>query len=310
MTLAPARRIATAIRSPGTLRAMGFMAVAALSGTVMNACIRYASLDVHAFEVAFFRAFFGFCVLAPVFLRRGSHPLRTGWFRLHATRGTINGVAQLMFFFGLGLTPLAKVAALNFSSPLFATILAIIVLGEVIRARRIMALIIGFAGALVILRPGMVALDVGALLILGSSSIVSVTMIMAKILVRTESSLTITLYTALFAVPITFAAMLPFWQTPTLLQLAWFVVIGALGSLNHLCLAQALKEAEITAILPIAFTRLIWASIIGYVVFAEVPDIWIWVGGVMIFSAVTYIAFRERAVKKAPPAPGAGSSPV
>ena len=302
-----ARQIARAIRSPGTLRAMGFMAVTALSGTIMNACIRYASLDMHAFEVAFFRSFFGFCVLAPVFLRRGSHPLRTARFRLHATRGTINGVAQLMFFFGLGLTPLAKVAALNFSSPLFTTILAIILLGEAIRARRITALVVGFAGALVILRPGMVALDVGALLILASSAIVSTTMIMAKILVRTESSLTITLYTALFAVPVTFAAMLPFWQTPTLVQLAWFVVIGALGSLGHLCLAQALKEAEITAILPIAFTRLIWASIIGYVVFAEVPDLWIWVGGVMIFSAATYIAFRERAVKKAPTAPEAGT---
>jgi drug/metabolite transporter (DMT)-like permease len=101
--------------------------------------------------------------------------------------------------------------------------------------------------------------------------------------------------------------MLPFWQTPTFVQLAWFVVIGGLGSLNHLCMAQALKEAEITAILPIAFTRLIWASIIGYVVFAEVPDLWIWVGGVMIFSAATYIAFRERAVKKAPTAPEAGT---
>ena len=125
-------------------------------------------------------------------------------------------------------------------------------------------------------------------------------MILAKVLGRSESALTITLYTALVAIPITLVAAVPVWQTPSLEQIGWFTVIGVLGSLNHLCQAQALKEADVTAILPVGFTRLIWASVFGYLVFAEIPDPWTWVGGTMIFLSASYIAYRERRIRQSP----------
>ena len=83
-------------------------------------------------------------------------------------------------------------------------------------------------------------------------------------------------------------------------RFGWFTAIGVLGSLNHLCQAQALKEADVTAILPVGFTRLIWASVFGYLVFAEIPDPWTWVGGTMIFLSASYIAYRERRIRQSP----------
>ena len=125
-------------------------------------------------------------------------------------------------------------------------------------------------------------------------------MIVIKVLSRSESSLIITVYMTLVAMPLALIAAVTVWQTPTLTQMAWLAAIGVLASLANLSVAQAFKDADLTAILPFDFTKLIWASAIGYLVFAEEPSPWTWVGGTIIFSAATYIAFRERKIKIAP----------
>ena len=122
---------------------------------------------------------------------------------------------MLLFYVGVSLTPLATVAALNFTSPLFITALAFLVLGEAVRVRRIAALMVGFAGTAIVLRPGLVEVDPGAIYILGSAVIGALTMIIIKVLVRTESSLIITLYTGIVAMPLTFVAALTVWQAPS-----------------------------------------------------------------------------------------------
>jgi drug/metabolite transporter (DMT)-like permease len=203
---------------------------------------------------------------------------------------------MISLFVGLGLIPLAKFAALVFSAPLFVTVMALVFLGERIRGRRVGALVFGYAGTLLILRPGAGALDLGSLIVLGGAVSWALAMIVMKVLARTESSLTATLYYGVFVTPVAFLAALPVWQTPTGWQWLWLVAIGALGSLFQLCLAQALKEADATAVMPLDFTKLIWAAVLGYLFFAEVPTAWTWVGGVMIFAAATYISYRERRV--------------
>jgi len=210
----------------------------------------------------------------------------------------------LMYFMGLSMIPLAKVMALSFSSPLFATIIALIVLGEVIRTRRITALIIGFVGALIILRPGIVELDLGSMLILGAAAAWAGCLVIIKVLARADSSITITLYSTIFLMPVSLIAAIPYWQTPTFNQLLLLAVMGITGSLGQTALAQSFREADMTAVLPLEFLRLVWASLFGYLFFAEVPDIWVWIGGSIIFSASTYIAFRERnAGKQSPQTP-------
>jgi drug/metabolite transporter (DMT)-like permease len=282
---------------------MALMLVAGLCVAAMSACVRHVSSDVHPMVIGFFRAVFGLLAFAPFLLRSGLKPLKTRRVGLHAVRGILNVAGMLTYFTALSLAPLAKVTALGFSAPLFATVLAFLVLGETIRARRITALIVGYLGALVIVRPGFVALDTGSLYALASAAAWGLGMIVIKVLSRTESSMTITVYMTLFGMPIALLAAAPVWQTPTLVQAAWLAAIGILASLANLSVAQAFKEADLTAVLPLDFTKLIWASMIGYLVFAEVPSPWTWVGGIMIFSAATYIAFRERRTRTAPPDP-------
>ena len=125
-----------------------------------------------------------------------------------------------------------------------------------------------------------------------------------KVLGRTDSSLTITAYMGLFMVPLSFLPALFVWEWPSLDMLPFLFLIGLLGATGHLALAQAFKEADTTAVMPFDFTRLIWASVLGFIVFAEVPDIWTWLGGSVIFGSATYIAFREARKKQEKPEGG------
>ena len=275
------------------------MLVSAFCATGMNAAVRQAAHGVHSFEIAFFRNFFGALLLAPVFVRQGTKLLRTRRMGLHVLRGAIQSGQTLTFYVGVTLSPLAKVTALNFTAPLFATVLAWLVLGEAIRARRLAALVFGFAGTMVIIRPGFADLDLGALLVLASAGLWAVNMMVSKVLSRTDSSLTITLYTSLIALPFTLIAAVPVWRMPTPEQFLWLVAVAAFATTRQATFVQAFREADVTAVLPFDFTKLIWASAIGYLMFFETPDAWTWIGGIMIFAAVTYIAYRERQVQAA-----------
>ena len=208
----------------------------------------------------------------------------------------------------LVLIPLAQISALSFTAPLFTTVTAVVVLGEVIRIRRITALAVGFAGTWIILRPGVVEVELGSILALLSALGWGASMVLVKILSRSDSAIGITFYGALFIAPISLIAAIPYWQTPTLAELAWMAAIAVFATLVHLCFNQAIKEADLTVLLPFDFTRLIWAAIVGYLVFAEAPSVWTWVGGAMIFVAGTYLAIREGRPTDTPgavPTPGA-----
>ena len=293
---------------PGTLRGIGLIVLAGMLGTAMMVLVRLLGDDLHPFEINFFRTVFSLLMLTPVILRHGLRHLRTPRLGLHALRGLINGCAQLSFFMAIVMIPLAQISALSFTAPLFTTVTAVVVLGEVIRVRRITALAVGFAGTWLILRPGVVEVELGSVLALLGSLGWGVTMIVVKILSRTDSAVGITFYGALFITPIALIAAIPFWQTPTPAQLAWLAAIAVFATLVHLCFNQAIREADLTVLLPFDFTRLIWAAIVGYLVFAEAPSIWTWVGGAMIFAAGTYLAIREgrsTGAAGAAPSPGA-----
>ena len=285
--------------SNNTLLGLWYLLLSTLSFQTMNGAVRHLSAEMHPFEIAFFRSVFGVVALTPVFVRSGLAPLRTKRFGMHFVRGILGVVSLLTFFYALKLMPLAKISALFFSTPLFVTILAVIFLGEKIRARRITALLVGFAGMLVIIPPGPDALDTGALIVLASAVFSASSMICTKSLVRTDSGVTTALYNGIIITPFALVAALFFWTTPTWHQILWLAGLGIIGTLGHLAVNQAFKEAEVSAVMPAEFTKLIWAALIGYFAFGEIPTANTWVGGAMIFSAVTYIAIRERRVKGA-----------
>jgi len=286
---------------PNVRRGLAFMMVSTVTVAVLNGSVRHLSPDIHPFEMAFFRSFFGLAVFAPWLIREGVRPLRTRRLGLHVLRASLQVTLTLAFFTALAITPLAKVTALQFSAPLFATLLALVALRETIRARRIAALVFGFAGTVIVLRPGFAEVDLGSTLVLISAVMMGLVMILIKVLSRTETSAAITIYSALLTTPIALVAALPYWRTPSAEHWPWLIAIGVLGSLGHLTFTQAFKEADVTAVLPLDFTRLIWIAIIGYAAFGEIPDVWTWVGGAVIFCAATYIAFREIRAKSEPP---------
>lgn len=269
------------------------MLLAAFASSVMNGCIRHVSAEVHAFEIAFFRNVFGLAVLCPLLLRGRGAGLRTGRLGLHALRGLLNAVAMLAFFQALGTTPLATVAALSFTAPLFATLLAALVLEERVGPGRAAGVLLGFLGALVVLRPGLAVAGPGALLVLLSSAAWAAVLIDIKLLARTESSLTITVYAGLFLTPITLVAALPFWSWPDGGALLWLALVGGLGSLTQLAVAQAFREAEASQVLPADFTKLPWAAAVGLAFYGEVPDLPTVLGGGLICAGVAYVAWRE-----------------
>ncbi|BBK31448.1 drug/metabolite transporter (DMT)-like permease [Stella humosa] len=274
------------------------MLVATVAFMLMQAGIRHMTGELHPFVVAFFRTSFGLVVLAPWVLRMGSRAWKSTKPSVHLFRGTINTVSMLCNFVALSITPLAQVTALSFTAPLFATLGAILFLGERVRLRRWLAIGAGFLGALVILRPGLVEVGTGPLLALTSSALWAMAMLIIKVQSRTDSSITITLYMALVMSPLALLAALPFWTWPSAWQFLILFGISTLGTIGQVALAQSFREADTTVVLPFDFLKLIWATALGFTLFGEVPDLWTWVGGTVIFTSTVYIAWREAKARR------------
>ena len=296
-------------RIPIPIRAASYMAIAAVLFVSMHTIVRGMSGELHPFEIAFFRAFLGLFVLAPLVIRHRGLSLRTRNLKLHVLRGLLNAGAMLSFFYGLSITPLAQATALGFSVPLFATVLAVFFLGEVVGIKRWTAIAIGFLGTLVILRPGVIEVGIGPLLIIASSAIWSFALMVIKVMTRTDTSVTISLYASIFLSPIVFAAALPFWEMPTIGQFTRMFVLAALGTLAQTLMNQSLKIADTSVVLPVDFTKLIWATLLGYLFFEEIPDIFTWFGGAMIFGSTTYIAVREARLRRKTELPASVDQP-
>jgi drug/metabolite transporter (DMT)-like permease len=295
---APAGRIARWIARArsGRLRVILLMLASTLLFSGMHATIRFVSSELHPFEITFFRNLFGLTVVLPWFLRYGLKPLRTTRFPLHATRACLNICSMLCFFYALSITPLAEATALTFTGPIFATALAVLILHEVVGPWRWFAILVGFAGTLVILRPGFADVGLGPLLAIASALIWAVTLIGIKELTRTDSAVTITSYMIVLLIPLALIPALFVWEWPTLRQLGWLCLLGTLGSGGHLLMNHALKDSDTNVIMSVDFVRLVWVALIGYAVFAEVPELYTWLGGAMICGAV-YLTYRDGRAK-------------
>ena len=276
--------------APPVMRGILLMCISTVFFTAMHVLVRYVARDVPPLQVAFLRNIFGVIVFLPLLLSGGLGFLRTQRIGLHAVRGLLNVVAMLMFFTALAITPVARITALSFTAPLFTAVLSVFFLGERFRMRRWMAIIVGFIGTLIILRPGMIPLDLGSLLVVASASIWGVTMIVIKILSRTESSFAITAYMNIFLSVFSLGPALWVWVTPAPEMWVWLVAIGILGTIAQIALSQALKETDPTAVMPFDFLKLVWATLLGMWVFGELPDLLTWIGALVVFASGFYNA--------------------
>jgi drug/metabolite transporter (DMT)-like permease len=271
--------------------------------------IRIASATLHTFEFVLFRNLIGFLVILPFIGRLGLHTLRTrepG--RLALTSLGLLG-AMVCFFLAVAEIPLAEAMALSFTKPLFATLGAAVLLHEVVRARRWSAVLVGFLGVLIVLRPGSHGISLFAALLLVSSLLTAGVTLTIKRLTRTESATTIVLYQALFMTALALPLALLHWRTPTLAEMPALIVVGGLGTVSWLCVTRAFALVDASVVMPFEFARLPLTALVGYLLFAEVPTVWTWLGGAVIFGSTAYITHREIKASAASRAAAARAGP-
>lgn len=287
MNSAPALPVATPLRAAllmlGSTLAFGLMAIA----------IRYATRYVPTQEVAFFRNAFGLLALLPMLIRPGSAPLKTQQLPRYFLRSAIGLASMLCAFWAIGHLPISQAISLSYSTPLFVTIAAVLWLGETVRMRRWAAVIIGFIGVLIIVRPGSTSFTPGTLVAVGAAVLSSLVAIQIKQLTRIDSADTVVFYTYVFWVPLSLVPALFVWVWPTGLAWVWLVATGVLGTLGQLLWTRALRLGEVSALTPISFMQLPLVSLLGWLLFNETLDRWTVIGAGIILGANAYIAHRE-----------------
>ena len=284
--------------NPAILRAVLFMLLSTALLSCMHGLVRHVSHTLHPFEIAFFRNLFGLAAVLPLVWRAGAAGFVTRRPGLQVLRGVIGMGAMLGWFYGLSVTPIAGATALSFTASIFASVGAALFLGERMRLRRWSAVIIGFMGALIVLRPGVETIGIGALAILFSSMCWGTNIVIVKRLGQTDNTVSIVVWMSLLLTLFSVFPALYVWQWPSWSELGWLLLLGTLGTGGHLAMVTALKLADATVLMPIDFTRLVWTSILGYLAFAESPDVWTWLGGTVIFASSAFIIYRESKLKR------------
>ncbi len=289
---------ATNSTQKNNLRGILWMLVYAALVSGMHICVRLVSEGLPPFEIAFFRNLFGLIAVIPWFYKFGLQPLKTKRLGLLTARGVINTVCMLGFFTALSFTPLAEVTALSFSAIIFATLLAMFWFKEKVGIRRWFAILLGFAGVFVVLRPGFQTIGLGQWLVISSALGWGVCLIIIKELGRTESAVTITTYMSLVMAPLSLIPTLFVWVTPSFEQLGWLIFLGTLGGIAQLAMSQSLKLGETHVVTAFDYSRLLFVSVLAYFMFGQVPDVFVWIGGTMIFGAIAFITYREHVLRK------------
>ena len=274
-------------------RAVALMTIGTVLFGFMAVCIRLASEQLHAFEIAFFRNFFGLVFILPILFKHGPAILRTDKLGFYTGRCAIGMVSMLAGFWAIVNLPLAQAIALSYSSPLFVTIAAVIVLGEVVRARRWTAVIVGFLGVLVIVRPGSDDFTAGSLVAVLAAVASASAAISIKFLSRTEHPDAIVIWTTLLWIPMSLVPALMVWETPVGITWLWIVLAGSLGSIAHMFWTRALRLGDASMLTPISFLQIIVVGAFGWWLFGETLDRWTVAGAAIIFGSNVYIARRE-----------------
>jgi drug/metabolite transporter (DMT)-like permease len=275
------------------LRAATLMLTSTVFFGLMAVTIRLASATVSTFEIAFFRNLFGLLALLPLLRYSAPGVFRTRQLPRYFVRSAIGIGSMLCGFWAIGHLPMAQAISLSYSTPLFVTIAAVIWLGEVVRRRRWTAVILGFIGVLVIVRPGTEGFSAGSLVAIAAAVLSSIVAIQIKQLSRVDPPDTIVFYTYAFWVPLSLVPALFAWQWPQGIDWLWLVAIGVFGTGGQLFWTRALKLGEVSALTPISFMQLPLVTALAWLLFDEGVSHWTVAGALIIFGANGYIAHRE-----------------
>lgn len=284
---------------PATIRGPVYMMLGGVSLTLMMVVVRHLSPKFSILEMIFLRSLVTFLLILPWAIRHGAVQLRTRRPGLHLFRNGIHYLGNVGWFMGVTLIPMADVQALQFTVPLFMIVLAALVLREAVGFNRWAAVVVGFFGALVIIRPGVVEVSLGAMAVLVSAVFYATSQTATKVLSRTDSPNAILFFMAAIYVPLSAVPAAFDWTTPGWAEIPAIVLLGALGYAAHSFLIRSFAAADASFVIPFDFVRLPVAAVAGYFLYAEGVDLWTWVGAVVIFGAVWYTTHVESARNRA-----------
>ncbi|WP_119420953.1 DMT family transporter [Desertibaculum subflavum] len=275
------------------IRGALWMLFGGLLFSIMGVLVKFLGQRLDSFQIAFFRAGFGFACILPFALAAGTRNLRTRRLPAHLLRGMLGMIAMFGGFYSVVYLPLADATALSFTRPLFVVVLAVIILREKVRIRRWSATVAGFIGVLIMLRPGAGTVEPAALVGIGAAFAVAGVVIMVKDLTRTEQPIAILFYFGLVSTVIALLPAIWFWQQPTWWEFGLLIAIGALGAAGQGATVRSYLCGEATLVAPFDYIRLIYSGVLGWLFFAELPDGWTWIGAAIIVASTLYIAYRE-----------------
>ena len=272
--------------------------ISIIFGTLMGTFIKLAQEELNVFTTGFLRFFFGFLIITPYILKTKFAVFSTKNLKIHILRSALNLPAMLLGFAALAMLPLEKMTAIHFIVPIIVTILAVIFLKEKIYLYRSIALVMGFLGMLIILRPGIIDISIGIYMALISSLIWSVVIILTKKVSKDDSAITILSHQYVYMSLFSFPLVIYFWDQPSLKTIIFILCAAMSGTILHISLNHAYKLVDVTMTQPYSFLGLVVSSIIGYFVFSDKPDFYTWLGASVIFCGVLLISYRELQLNK------------
>ncbi|MAM67919.1 MAG: hypothetical protein CMM12_04090 [Rhodospirillaceae bacterium] len=283
------------------VQAVVIAVIAMLLFSVVPPSVRLLSDTMTSWQIVFIRAAFGAIAMGAFFIWSGFYELKTRRTGNHFLRSTLNFIGMVMWFWALGHIELAKGIAIHFTMPLFITLFAVMFLGERVGPRRLIAMLVGFAGVLIILRPGMIGIGLPELAILGSAALYGGAVVLMKVVVKEDTPAAVTFYTNVFMGLWCLVPTVLYWAPPTMDDILPTMGLGVCGLFAPFLVAISLKKADASLIAALDFLRLPFTALFGFVLFAEIPDEFVWLGAAIIFFSTYYIAQREAKRAQAEP---------
>ncbi len=271
---------------------------AGLSFVVMTALVKSLGTSMDPIQAAFLRFVFGLVFLLPALRLIATTPLTRRHLTLFGIRGVVHAIAVMLWFFSMTRIPLAEVTAMNYMTPVYVTLGAVLFLGEKLAFRRIAAIGVALIGVAIILRPGFRDISVGHVTMLGTSLTLGASYLLAKMLVRDLPPSVVVAHMSIWVT----TALIPFaiavWSPPSLHDLGVLFLVACFATLGHYLMTLALQAAPVAVTQPVTFLQLIWATLVGALVFHESVDLWVVAGGTLILLAVSFIAWREAVLNR------------
>lgn len=292
------------------VRGVIWMLATGLSFVAVTAIVKHIGGGVPAAEAAFLRYILGLVFLLPMIRPLLGAHLDKRDLMFFSARGLAHGLGVILWFFAMTKITIAEVTAMNYLSPVYVTLGAALFLGERLALRRIIAIGAALLGAMIILRPGFRELNLGHYTMLGTAIMFATSYLLAK---RMADRVSPTVVVAMLSITVP-VVLAPFafavWVTPTLEQLFWLFLVAVFATIGHFTMTLAFRAAPMTVTQPVTFLQLVWATILGAVVFGEPVDGWVVLGGLIILASVSFITWREAMVKRRAITPVVGATKV